>query len=154
VITELFDVSAKTDPATSGTSLSPMLRALLDEHFKLRTHHEQKPVAVYALMVGKSGLELQPPPDLSVQSGCRGTPLTCYTVSMPALAQILPRMAPREIDCPVIDLTAIEGYYDIKLPFGPGRSIYDTVDELGLKLEPRHRAVDYLVIDRAHRLQE
>jgi uncharacterized protein (TIGR03435 family) len=155
VATDHFDVSAKTEPTTPATALSAMLRALIDDRFELRTHHEQREVAVYALMVGKSGPKLQPTPEpSSVHSGCRGTPLACYKVSIPALAQMIPRMAPLDIDRPVVDLTAIEGYYDIKLASGPGRSIFDTIEELGLQLEPRKQPVDYTVIDHVERLPE
>lgn len=69
-----------------------------------------------------------------------------------------------EVDRPVIDLTGLEGTYDIRLefaaasPLAPGSAdpqaaelFTALTEQLGLRLEPRRAPVDVLVVDSASR---
>jgi uncharacterized protein (TIGR03435 family) len=154
---DYFDVAAKADPATSEADSRLMLRKLLEETFKLAMHHESRPREVFALTVAKTGLKIQPTPEGSaVQSGCSVTPLVCHKVALSILAQMLPGVAPRDIDRPVIDLTGLSGYYDFRLSYRSrsGQTVFEALGELGLQLEPGKHPTDVLVIDSVARLQE
>jgi uncharacterized protein (TIGR03435 family) len=65
------------------------------------------------------------------------------------LANRLARLA----EGPVVDLTGLTGKYDVLVEMWqgdePGGTIFDAVERLGLKLEPRKLTVALLVIDRA-----
>jgi uncharacterized protein (TIGR03435 family) len=63
---ERYDINAKAStefqPGTNGppTALFAMLRALLEERFKLKTHYESKELPVYELVVARSDGKLGP----------------------------------------------------------------------------------------------
>ena len=57
--TERFDISAKMPEGATKEQVPAMLRALLEERFGLKIHKDNKPVPVYALVVGKGGLKLK-----------------------------------------------------------------------------------------------
>jgi uncharacterized protein (TIGR03435 family) len=155
--TDLFDIAAKTNSATSESDSKLMLRTLLAERFKLATRVEPRDAAVYALVLVNRGSKLQPTPAESPdRSGCRGMPLTCHKLSMSALAQMLPMLGRPDIDRMVVDLTGMAGYYDFSLAYShtTGRSIFDAIGELGLRLEPRKHTIQDFVIDHAERIPE
>jgi uncharacterized protein (TIGR03435 family) len=59
-----FDISAKLPDGGKKDQVPAMLRALLEERFKLAIHREARDHPVYALIVGKDGSKLVPsPPD-------------------------------------------------------------------------------------------
>ena len=62
---EYYSVSAKADapPAHAQMMPGPMLQALLEERFRLKTHREMREMPVYVMTVGKGGLKLQPLPE-------------------------------------------------------------------------------------------
>lgn len=172
-----FDIVAKAPPDTPRTMLRLMLQPLLAEWFSLAIHREDKPMPVYAMVVGKDGPKLQKA--AGGPSQCRwnnpGAGLIqreCHNMSMEELASSMPRwgMANR-IDLPVMDLTGIKGAYDFQLewsvPAGgedaskadapvasaPGGStIFDALAQIGLKLEQRKRPMSVVVIDRVERV--
>jgi len=56
-----FQIEAKADGgADRATMMGPMLRALVDDRFQLKTHRETEEAAMYALTVARSGLKLKP----------------------------------------------------------------------------------------------
>ncbi|HYW48468.1 MAG TPA: TIGR03435 family protein [Bryobacteraceae bacterium] len=169
-----FDIVAKAAPGTSEDNLRLMAQTLLADRLKLAVHRDQKTMSVYALVVAKRGSKLQPSPGGSGEADCngRGGRLTCTRMSMADLAEALPRMAPRYIDMPVVDLTELKGVYDFTLEWSPlggrggaGRgtdapatadappsTIFDAVQDLGLKLEGRKHPVTIIVIDHIERI--
>ncbi len=129
-----FDIVAK---ASSGVSkagepvdveaLQTMLRTLLTDRFKIATHSDVQPVAVYALVAAKPKLAKADP---SNRTACRNTPVaasnaasalskafTCLNVSMAQFADKLQGMAPGYIHHPVVDLTGLDGSWDFTLNF-------------------------------------
>lgn len=174
--TEHYDVVAKFAPDTPADTLWLMLQNLLADRFKLTAHHEQKPVSVYALLVGKNGPKLKnAASDSVVKSNCspEGSRITCQSqkTTMAQLAQNLPRWVPRGwFDLPVVDLTDLKGYYDLSLTWTPtnrplsadsgaeaaapdGDDLFAAIQEqLGLKLEQRKAPVDKIVIDHMERV--
>jgi len=170
-----FDIVAKAPPNTPPDTLFLMLRSLLAERFKLTIHREDKPMPVYAMVVGKGG------PKLSKAAGgqqtCRWiTPgngrvqRECQNMTMQQLASDIPKWGMARVDLPVVDLTEIQGSYDFRLewsiPSGRGEgkadapaaddlagsTIFDAMSQVGLKLEPRKRPVPVIVIDHAERV--
>jgi bla regulator protein blaR1 len=61
VRSERFNVEAKAARAVDrGTLVGPMLRALLEERFHVKTHRATEEAPLYALTVAKSGFKLKP----------------------------------------------------------------------------------------------
>jgi uncharacterized protein (TIGR03435 family) len=151
-----------------------MLQTLLAERFKLAIHQEQKITAVFALVAAKGGLKLQAAagsgqPKCGRGPGAEGLNHTvCTNFTMTDLAAWLPtRIAPSFIDRPVVDLTGLNGTYDIKLDWVPrpvvadaadgpdeaaGDTVFDALDkQLGLKLEERKLPLPVIFIDHVER---
>lgn len=129
-----------------------MLRTLLADRFKLRTHIESKQTPVYALMMahadGRSGERLRKSPvdcravNAMLLKGERPAKPTCglsqypgrivaSAVTLPQLASVLSRVMNR----PVADQTGLTGNFDVELeaveitatgPFGPSYRPSDT----------------------------
>lgn len=57
---ERFDIHATFPAGATKDDVPEMLQSLLAERFKLTFHREQKEQSVFALVVGKDGLKLQP----------------------------------------------------------------------------------------------
>jgi uncharacterized protein (TIGR03435 family) len=57
-----FDIAAKIPDGVSKDRVPEMLQALLSERFKLSVHRESREMAVYALVVGKTGPKLMESP--------------------------------------------------------------------------------------------
>ncbi len=55
-----FDIAAKIPVGVSADRLPEMLQSLLADRFRLAIHRETKELPVYALLVGKNGIRLQP----------------------------------------------------------------------------------------------
>jgi bla regulator protein BlaR1 len=170
---ERYDIAAKSEGALLDDKLLLMLRALLEDRFKLTLHREKKELPGYALVIGKSGLkvhEVEHEGKSWTRFG-RGS-LNGHEVSMPALADALSGRLGR----PVVDSTGIKGFFDVNLewtpdqsqPRGPkesveplpaddgaGPTIFTALQEqLGLKLESRKGPVEILVIDRIEKPSE
>jgi uncharacterized protein (TIGR03435 family) len=181
---ERVDLVAKA-PASAMASatqifsddLQKMLRALLIDRFRMTTHYENRPAAVYTLVAVKPKLK---PADASNRPGCRMAPpqppadptegppphvAVCRTVTMAQFASRLQDLAKSYIRYPVVDGTGLEGAWDFTLLFHPAPppdggkkggppdqgariSIFSAVEkELGLKLEVEKRVMPVLVID-------
>jgi uncharacterized protein (TIGR03435 family) len=144
-----------------------MLQSLLGERFKIELHREQRRIPHYALVVAKNGPKLravQADPAGARQSYGKGR-IFHSQIRMDTLAMLLSRQL-RE---PVLDMTGMEGTYDVRLEWAPdglraaetpeaeeraaGPSIFTGLQEqLGLKLEARKDPLDILVVDRAERV--
>ena len=57
-----FDIAAKIPDGVSADRLPEMLQTLLAERFKLAIHRDSKELPVFALVAGKNGTKLTPPP--------------------------------------------------------------------------------------------
>jgi uncharacterized protein (TIGR03435 family) len=55
-----FDIAAKTPQSASSDQVPEMVRALLADRFKLATHRGTTERSIYALVVAKGGLKVQP----------------------------------------------------------------------------------------------
>jgi len=127
-------VSVNAVPANSApismSDLQPMLRSLLIERFKMKTHHEDRPADAYALVAIKPRLQKADPgnrtrckTDLapgmkdSVPAGPPLIQAVCQNMTMAQFAGELSRIAPSYLHYAVPDETAIEGAWDFTLTF-------------------------------------
>jgi bla regulator protein BlaR1 len=155
---EWFDVVAKASGPTPEDQMRLMGRSLLASRFRLQSHTETKLLPVYELVVGKSGLKLH---EADPAGGPRYTPgrrgILAKHVSLSRFAELLSN----KTDRPVVDKTAIEGFFDIDIEFTPDTglapdnelspSVFAAVQQLGLKLEPHKASIEVLVVDRVER---
>ena len=150
---ELYDVSAKPE---NGGALTfersrPMLKALLEERFKLTAHRETKDVPGYVLSVAKGGPKLKPATVAAGQTMIVRGELIGPNAGMALFATMLES----PLGKPVLDKTNLSGVYNIDLKFAPDGdtastlpSIFTAIQEqLGLKLESQKVPFETLVID-------
>jgi len=136
--TDRFDLDAKTESAAPVARMAgPMLRALLEDRFNLKTHRESKEVSSFALTIGKSEPKLkaakdaacipidldhlpqpkpgEPPPNfcgnMRMQGGPKGATLDATAITLAEFAQSISQQVQR----PVVDKTGLTGRYDIHL---------------------------------------
>src|SRR5262249_55238202 len=132
---DLYELNAKAARLrSSGVENGSMLRALLEDRFKLRVHRDTKDTAVYALTVTKGGPKLRPakegectkfdpdhPPALPEpgkplphfcgMSNITSTGYDAYGVTMAEFCRLLSDY----VDRPAMDKTGISGRFDVHL---------------------------------------
>ena len=165
---ESYDIEAKVDADTAArwkklTSAErrkeeqPMMQALLIDRCKLKFHYEKKELAVYDLVIAKSGSKMKEAPqdeiEMAGMSGGDGVTLTAHALSMESLIPTLSGTDGRF----VVDKTGLGAKrFDFTLHWSPyagaGPTLFTALDEqLGLKLVPSRDTVDVLVIDQMER---
>src|SRR5438067_6869146 len=131
-----YDIVAKAEQNPPRTQLyGPMLRALLEDRFKLKVHRETKELPVYLLTIAKGGTKLQ----LTKEGSCipadinhplpqpspgQPRPRACgsqttgpdgtFDIYGATMASLCIQLAIR-LDRDVIDKTGIAGMFDIHL---------------------------------------
>lgn len=143
IASENYDIQAKAEGNPSVQQMEgPMLRALLEERFKLSLHRETRQLSVYKLSIGKSGAKLQasqegsctpyvtdalppttkpgePGPSFCgfqrTTAGGLNRSLSGKGVTMAELAKTLSRTYTAMLGRNVIDGTALTGAFDIHL---------------------------------------
>jgi uncharacterized protein (TIGR03435 family) len=182
---DAFDIQAKVadedlpawqKPDAQKAMLQAMLQSLLVDRCKMTVHRQVKEVAVYSLIVVKSGPKFKPTNPDETHDGMKlpfgGTMsqakdgMTLYAAPMASLAYMLSSMGSRGgTGRPIQDKTGLTGLYDIVFSMrdmGPQQSgpqsgtaasdpggdmISALLDSLGLKLESTKAPVETLVID-------
>jgi uncharacterized protein (TIGR03435 family) len=163
-----FDIRAKFPGNPPREQLQRMMRTMLAERFRLRTHMETRPTPVFALMVERSGVLgpfLKP-----AQVDCANRPADngpnvpwCafqYTEGLlrgrgVTLDQIAGEIVAGRL---VINRTGLAGRYDVELrwtadsavgsdPDAPPALVTALRDQLGLRLQSDTAPMDHLVID-------
>ena len=144
-----------------------MLRTLLTDRFRLKTHTETRQIPVYSLVLARDdrrfGPQLRPSTLDCAVTRCTASVLSgkiqTNGYSMAQLAQLLTG----NVDRMVIDRTGLTGVYDLELAWTPDTGAAEavtrdapvlftaTVEQLGLKLQPAVGPVDVLVIDLVER---
>lgn len=142
--TDRWDIVAKvaaapgTAPATDLDSMIVMVRALIEDRFRLKTHVEQRVVPAWTLTALKPKLRKADPAN---RTGCTEGPeggekdlrltnpgisrlVTCHNMTMAQFAEQLPHIADAAsamcclyLRSPVLDSTGMEGAYDFTLGF-------------------------------------
>jgi uncharacterized protein (TIGR03435 family) len=171
---EEYDLEAKAESRTSPDQLKLMLRALLEDRFKLTIHRETRELRVYALTVAKNGPRLhaaqdgerssaQRPPGYVRQFRCdlaEFANLLSIQLNMPMMsADPSVRAVSTGVPVPVLDKTGIKGVYDISVEVKPEPDGDTFVawqralqEQLGLKLEAQKAPLEVLVIDHAEKV--
>lgn len=166
---EKFDIAAKFpdalphDPDKYNAALRTMMQKMLADRFELAVHREQKPFTVYGLVVAKNGIKFKQVSDAgSHNSKSNKLQFTGTCISMDTFAAFLAR----RVELPVIDMTGLKGFYDLKLditplpPPQPGEPVdapgalmsIAIQEQLGLKLETRKAPIEVIVVDHAEKV--
>ena len=173
---ERYDILAKSVGPAPVDELRLMLRSLLADRFKLTLHHEQRTLAVQALVIAKNGPKLQE----STSGGSSNiklnrTGVVAQSTSISELGDLL--SGPLRI--PVLDRTGLQGRFDFTLVLAgflteeafskkggeSGTDAERSADlrsavskalqaQLGLRLESQKGPVDMLIIDHIERASE
>ena len=192
--TQHFDIDAQISQG-SEERLPEILQEILAVRFKLMMHRESRQQGAYALIVSKSGAKLKKsepdtgdldaplPKDRTVVYVERTTDglriisqsngrfrFEAQKISLPQLALSLLKFA----DAPIIDMTDLNGYYQVSFEVPPPRggnaispdllgrsddtaehavvSIFASVQTLGLKLEKRKLPIEHIVVDHVQKI--
>ena len=166
--TARFDIVGRAPDAVPRNIA--MLRTLLTDRFRLKTHTEVRQLPVYRLVLARGDGRFGPKLRQSTLD-CAATRCTASVLSgriqtngysMAQLAQLLTGA----VDRAVIDRTGLAGVYDLELAWTPDDGVADVVtrdapglftavvEQLALKLEPAIGPVDVLVIDSIERPME
>jgi uncharacterized protein (TIGR03435 family) len=166
IATEGYDVDA-TAKGSGAEEFRLMLRLLLEDRFKLRTHHETREIPAYWLVVASGGPRLRDPKEeesfnsaLAGKSPFRPGFAGLFTnKSLPEFAERLGR----PMDRPVVDKTGIKGRFWFQLEWAvqqTGQERYLQAgpallaalrEQAGLSLDDGTATVEVLVIDRAEK---
>ncbi len=145
---EYYALEAKVEGATRTEMLAgPMLHALLEERFRLKTHREVREMPVFAMTASKGGLKVKPlaegactsidlthppalpkpgdpPPNLCgvmiIRPGGKGE--MTIEVRGSTMAQFAQRLSGR-VDRPVVDNTGVLGKFNFELDFAPDLNV-------------------------------
>lgn len=171
LLTARFDIEGVPDVEgrPNHDQVKLMIQKLLATRFKLAVHHEQRELAVYAIIIGKNGPKLtktdRKPSDNTNFSYTNRVVLTVRNATM---ADFADGMQASFMDRPVVNQTGLTDRYDFLLKWTPDGSqsglgekmpppaddanappgLYTAIQEqLGLKLVSTKAPVDVLVID-------
>ncbi len=158
-----YNISAKSTGPAAEDELRVMLGTLLADRFKLSFHRQTKELQAYVLSIGKNGAKFY-------ESQVDGEPvinpdkthMSVEVKGMPA-SQVIETLS-KILQSPVINNTGLTGRFDATVniaryipdgssPFDPVATIILAVqEELGLKLESKKMALDFLIIDHAEKV--
>lgn len=163
--TDRYDVIGMA-PGATAISQRNMLQNLLAERFHLSVKNEQKPMPALVLTVAKKGVPKEsdgkgdPSCNRAVQDGVIS--LTCQNLTIAALAEQLPGVAPGYFNLPTTDKTGIQGTFNFRLEWkgrgqltGPSdsMSLFNVLEkQLGVKVEQQSiptPVINVLSVDRA-----
>lgn len=136
---ELYTVEALADPSASQAEMrGPMLRALLEERFRLKAHVETRQVPVYELVVARSGSKLRQAAEecapltagmprgekrpCHVLTGMGPTPGSLKVDLESTTVETFANRLSNLVERPVIDQTGLSGTFDIVMEFAPDQA--------------------------------
>jgi uncharacterized protein (TIGR03435 family) len=171
-----YDLIGKASGPVPQRELWAMVIPLLQERFKLATHHEKRELPVYALVVAKGGhrLSVADGEEQSTEFLTSGA-INYKNYTMDALADGLTTLL--QFFRPVVNRTGLEGRYSftanfLNIPAGLSQAeyrkalieavassdvdspVFTNVKELGLSLESQKARLDVIVIDHAEKVPE
>jgi len=173
-----FDVLGKPDVEgqPNDRQMRVLFRNLLEDRFALKFHHEKKELAVYTLVVGKTGAKLTKSdgdPKADPQMFFYGAGKTVEKNA--TMADFAAFLQGGMVDRPVLDQTGLSGRYDFGMVFRPEAplgantnnpaqapddrdglpDVFGAVQQqLGLRLEPAKTSTDVIVIDNLQKPSE
>lgn len=185
-----FEISAKLPAGARLNQIPEMMRVLLAERFKLSLRREMEEQPVYALVIAQGGPKLKAAgmkagkeaptslgpdgmarPLISYQYLPSGVLMDAASASLASIAEIMSKFTER----PVLDMTGLEGRYEIKFTFMPdtsrslappgttapdGRELFsepgialaDALRKEGLKIEKRKAPIKILTVTHLERM--
>jgi uncharacterized protein (TIGR03435 family) len=162
---ERYDIFAKTGSPVGEDQLRLMLRALIQERFKLTFHKDTKVMPAYELVVAKGGPKFKQADgdgdaSFEPQPG-RGMNVAVKKLSMGQFADL----ASGPLGAPVLDKTGLQGRFDFGLNLTPymtgdrmgmedlpGILSQALQEQLGLKLETRKDPLEVMVIEKVEKI--
>ncbi len=158
---ERYDITAKADGAASDAEMRLMMRALLNERFKLKFHREKKELHSYALTIAKGGPKLK-------QAAADEVPLrqnsAMGSVARATTMQEFADFLSGPVEKPVVDKTGLSGRWDFAFDFtkymtDPPKGLDDFLlvlnttlqGECGLKLEAEKDVVEVMMVDHVEK---
>jgi uncharacterized protein (TIGR03435 family) len=157
-----YDIAAKATGDAGEDQLRLMLQTLLAERFKMTAQKLNNESQAWVLTVAKGGPKFKPSTtegEGSIQPDLQKMQVGIQRTSMADLIVLLSQL----LRAPVIDETGLTGRYDITIDIAkylqdqPGASdMLSTIltgiqQELGLKLDSRKLALDFIAIEKAER---
>jgi uncharacterized protein (TIGR03435 family) len=165
-----FDIQAKAGHAAKPDEMRGMARTLLAERFQYKGHRETRTVEVMALLEPKGGHKMKES-TIEGPTQTQPSPGGGGTVKGVPLGALLDDLS-RELSVPLVDLTGLKGRFDFSFnpqkyveafrasmmndPNRPSEAEARVIllqnilaGELGLRLERRKEAVEFVVIDGA-----
>jgi len=144
ITTDRYDIAATLPDGSRPDQVPVMMQTLLEDRFELKTHRETKEFPVYALRISSGGLKMtEDPRDPGAEQSDAKAPQTftrqgsgqgisldlgggssfnfannkfeAKKVTMASLAGMLERF----LDRPVVDLTGVNGSYDVAFDLTP-----------------------------------
>jgi uncharacterized protein (TIGR03435 family) len=169
-IKDRYDVDGTPDVEGEPNvkQMQGMVQKLLEERFTLKSHREQRELAMYAVTVAKGGVKMtvsKPEsnlPSFNVNGGAHRRTMNCTGTTMEDFALALQLFF---IDKPVVNQTGLAGRYDFKLVWNPDLagdsegsdvpSLFTAMpDQLGLKIEAKKGPVRVVVVETMTRPTE
>jgi bla regulator protein blaR1 len=176
---ERYTIEARTDQTPAAAMMrGPMLQAVLEDRFKLKTHRVSREMPIYELVIAKSGAKVSPytgtdcvikdaaawppppPPEGQRYCGDRSRVDGDYVIREGVMA-LDELVALFNFDRPVVNKTGITAPVSFKVPFAredsasgeaPRASWVNTLrDHLGLELREAKGPRSFLIIDHAER---
>jgi uncharacterized protein (TIGR03435 family) len=152
--TQRFEVQARSPQGTSPQDLRAMMRALLQDRFKMAVHQESKEQSVYTLFAGKEPKIKRATGGSASLKVVNGS-FVFENTTMTEFAERLSDFA--TADRPVVDKTGLAGVFDFRLESmalemkrGEG-SIVTAVADLGMQLKAAREPLPTLVVDRCEK---
>ena len=130
-------------PRTSSVDddLRVMLRALLTDRFKIKTHYENLPVKAYTLVADSPRLKKADPSNRANCGEARTVMndprdrnprlsrlLACQNVTTAEFADQLMAVSPNDFAYPVVDATGVSGRWDLMLSYTPTGDVRNPYD--------------------------
>ena len=175
VESEKYDIVGRPQAAgvPSMTQFRALLRNLIEERFKLKTHREKRNLPAYALLVGSNGPKMS-----RNETNPNGPPGAGFKapgvmfVSNATMGDFATVMQGNVLDRPVLDRTGLQGRFDFTLNWTPDESqfrgtgiqvppapadaklpgLFTAIQEqIGLRFESVTAPVEVIVIDSAEK---
>jgi uncharacterized protein (TIGR03435 family) len=172
---EKFDITARPNVVgtPSGKQMNEMVKALLADHFQLKTHTEQKTLSAYILTVAQGGPKMTKNNSKGGAGGLLfGPPMPTLRVHNATMKDFRNVMQSPVLDRPVVNHTGLTGRWNFSLHWTPDESQFigrgwkmpppsDTAkappplftairEQLGLKLGVEKATVPILVVDHVN----
>ena len=127
--TARFDITGRAPAGASASARAgPMVRTLLEDRLKLKSHSDERAVSVYLLMASKPKMKKADPASRThcirvnppAGSSLASLSLSCQNITMAQFADFIRIRVPGP-GSPILDTTGLEGGWDFTLTYAPVR---------------------------------